>query len=93
MATTSPITATEILDEVVQSVEPSFAPEFARLLLRLRLSDAAQQRIRELLQRNNAGTLDAAEKAALDNYLLVGQFVDLLQAKARVSLRGGATSS
>jgi len=90
--TTSPITATEILDEVIQPIEPSFAPEFARLLLRLRLSDTAEDRIRELLQRNNAGTLDASEKAALENYLLVGQFLDLLQGKARVSLQGRAAS-
>jgi hypothetical protein len=36
--------------------------------------------------------LEAAEKAALENYLLVGQFLDLLQAKARASLQNGATS-
>jgi hypothetical protein len=92
MATTSPTTATEILDQVIQPMEPSFVPEFARMVLGLRLSDAAQKRIRELLQRNNAGTLDTAEKTVLDNYLLVGQFLDLLQAKARASLQGGATS-
>jgi hypothetical protein len=58
------------------------------MVLRLRLSDSAQERIRELLQRNNAGTLASTDKAALDNYLLVGQFLDLLQAKARASLQG-----
>ena len=92
METISPITATEILDQVIQPTEPSFAPEFARMVLGLRLSDAAQTRIRELLQGNNAGTLEAPEQAALENYLLVGQFLDLLQVKARASLRGRATS-
>ena len=92
MATTSPTTAIEILDEFIQPIEPSFAPEFAQLLLRLRLSNAAQARVRELLQRNNAGELEENEKALLENYLLVGQFVDLLQAKARVSLKDGASS-
>jgi len=85
---TSPITPTEILDEVIQPIEPSFAPDFARVVLKLQLSEAAQQRIRDLLQRNNAGTLQTAEKAALENYLLVGQFIDLLQARARASLQG-----
>ena len=89
MATSTPITTTEILDEVIQPIEPGFAPEFARMVLSLRLSDSAQEQIRDLLRRNNAGTLDTAEKAALDNYLLVGQFIDLLQAKARVSLEDG----
>ena len=88
MAMTSPITPTEILDEVIQPIEPSFAPDFARVVLKLQLSEAAQQRIRDLLQRNNAGTLQTAEKAALENYLLVGQFIDLLQARARASLQG-----
>ncbi|MEX2306147.1 MAG: hypothetical protein WD738_01045 [Pirellulales bacterium] len=76
----------------MEPIDSAFAPDFARMVLRLSLSDTPQERIRELLRRNNAGTLDAAEKAALENYLLVGQFLDLLQAKARVSLQGRATS-
>lgn len=90
---TSPITATEILGEVIEPIEPSFAPDFARMVLQLRLSDPAQERIRELLRGNNAGTLDSVEKSALDNYLLVGQLVDLLQAKARVSIQVRPASS
>ncbi len=93
MATTNPISATEILDEVVGPIEPTFAADFARMMMRLRLSDKAQERIRDLLQRNNAGTLEIAEKAALENYLLVGQFLDLLQAKARASMQNGASLS
>jgi len=92
MGTSSPTTATEILGEVIEPIEPTFAPQFAEMVLRLRLSESAQARIRDLIGRNNAGNLDAAEKRALENYLLVGQFLDLLQAKARVSLRNGANS-
>jgi hypothetical protein len=57
METSSPITPTEILDEAIAPTEPSFAPEFARMVLQLRLSDAAHARIRELLLANNAGKL------------------------------------
>ena len=92
METASPITATEILGEVIAPVEPSFTADFARMVLKLRLSDAAQKRIGALLLRNNAGTLDAAEKTSLENYLLVGQFLDLLQAKARASMQSRAAS-
>lgn len=92
METTIPTTATEILDDVIQPLEPSLVPEFARLALTLNLSDTAQEKIRQLLLRNNAGTLEAAEKAALENYLLVGQFLDLLHVKARASLQGRDTS-
>lgn len=62
------------------------------MLLGLGLSDSARDRIRALLQQNNAGTLEGSEKVVLDNYLLVGQFLDLLQAKARVSLQNGASA-
>ena len=47
------------------------------MVLGLCLSDTAQERIRELLRRNSAGTLETGERAALENYLLVGQFLDL----------------
>ena len=75
---TSPITPTEILDEVIQPIEPSFAPDFARLVLGMRLSDTAQERIRALLRRNNAGALEPTKEKSIENYLLVGQFIDLL---------------
>jgi hypothetical protein len=91
MATDAAISTTEILEGVVQPVDPSFAPEFARLMLGLRLSDAAQERVRELLQRGNAGSLEASEQTALDNYLLVGQFIDLLRAKAQLALQRTAS--
>jgi hypothetical protein len=91
MATDAAISTTEILEGVVQPVDPSFAPEFARLMLGLRLSDAAQERVRELLQRWNAGSLEASEQTALDNYLLVGQFIDLLKAKAQLALQRTAS--
>jgi hypothetical protein len=90
--TTSSITAAEILGEVIAPIEPTFAPDFAQMVLRLNLSERAQDRIRELLQRNNAGSLEKADKAALDNYLLVGQLLDLLHAKARIALEGRTTS-
>jgi hypothetical protein len=92
MATVGPTTTTRILDEIIEPTDPSFVPEFARFVLALRLRDASQDSIRELLLQNNAGTLQPADKTALDNYLLVGQFLDLLQAKARASLQGRATT-
>jgi hypothetical protein len=93
MATVDSTTAAAILDEVIAPIEPAFAPDFARMVLSLHLSNVAQDRVRDLLGKNNAGTLNATEKAALDSYLLVGQFLDLLQAKARLSMQNGASSS
>lgn len=61
-------------------------PEAARFLLSLNFPLQATKEIRKLLKKNNRGTIRAAEQATLGKYLRVGQFLDLLQAKARLSL-------
>jgi hypothetical protein len=43
--------------------------------------------MRRLVQKNNRGTITAGERVALEKYLRVGQFLDLVHAKARLSLR------
>lgn len=93
MATDGAITATEILGEVFEPIAPNFTPQLAQVLLQLRLSNDTQNKIRDLLARNNAGTLDATDRTALDNYLLVGQLIDLMQAKARLSLGNSSASA
>jgi hypothetical protein len=79
------LTEADILSEIVDPGAPTLNEDAARALLALRFSDANADRIRSLLQGNNAGTLTPAEKSNLEKYVRVGQFLDLLQAKARVS--------
>ena len=81
------LTEADILSEVVAPEEPTMKQEFARAVLSVRFSDTAADRIRELLQRNNAGSITSDEKADLEKYMRVGQFLDLMQAKARLSLK------
>jgi hypothetical protein len=83
----------DILAEVVAPEEPSLSQEFARAVLAVRFNDTATNRIRALLQKNNAGTISSAEKADLEKYLRVGQFIDLMQAKARLSLQPNRSAS
>ncbi len=80
------ITEADILNEVVAPDRPGLPQEAARSILSLGFTENARKRIRELLEANRLGTLVAEERAELDKYLRVGQFLDLLQAKARVSL-------
>jgi hypothetical protein len=87
------ITEADILSEVVAPDQPDLNPDFARAVLAVGFNDRAMGRIRELLQKNNAGTITPDEKVTLERYTLVGQFLDLMQAKARLSLRSGETSS
>jgi hypothetical protein len=80
------LTDADILNEVVAPERPGLPAEAARCFLSLRFSDSARERIRQLLEANNRGDVTAEERAELDKFLRVGQFLDLLQAKARVSL-------
>ena len=50
------------------------------------------KRIRQLLQKNNRGTISAAERLTLEKYLRVGQLLDLLHAKAKLSLHQNGDS-
>ena len=86
----APTSEIEILAQMVGPEEPAFTAEFARWILTLHFSDETQNRIRNLLEDNNQGTLDESAKKSLDKYLRVGQFIDLLQAKARVTLTEAA---
>jgi len=81
------MTETDILDEVIQSGEPSLSAEVARSILELQFSDDAVQRMQNLLDRNNQGVLTPEEEAELECFRRVGLFIDMLQSKARLSLK------
>jgi hypothetical protein len=87
MVPTSTITEADILSEVVSPDRPGISPEFARSIVELRFSDRASKRIGQLLEKNNKGTISEAERSELDKFLRVGQFLDLMQAKATLSLQ------
>ena len=80
------LTEADILTEVVDPKRATLSPELAQELLSLRFNEDATDRMRELLSKKNAGTIMPAEKLTLDNYLRVGEFLDLMQAKARITL-------
>jgi hypothetical protein len=82
-ATTTEI---DILSQVVAPEEPSLQRELARSVLKMKFNESAEMTIRELLAKNNRGEITADERFLLDKYLRVGQFIDLLQAKARLTL-------
>ena len=41
----------------------------------------------ELARKNQAGTLSTKDRTELDNFMRVGNLIDLIQAKARLSLK------
>jgi hypothetical protein len=90
MRTNLTLTQADTQAEIVDANAPGLSAEAARSLLALRFGKEAAKRIRGLLRKNNRGTITADEQLTLENYLRVGQLLDLLQAKARLSLRHSA---
>lgn len=87
------ITEADILDHVISPDQPGLPPEFARAILELKFDQTALERMNDLAERNRAGALSEAECMEMEKYLRVGQFLNLLQAKARVSLRGMSSTA
>jgi hypothetical protein len=62
MSTTShTLTEADILTEVVAPDEPTLPQALARAVLTVRFNESATETIRELLQKNNAGTITTEE--------------------------------
>lgn len=75
-----------ILARVIQPERDGLPAAAARALLKLHFAEEDCARIHELAVKNQAGKLMAAERRELDGYLRVGRLLDLLGAKARLSL-------
>ena len=88
MAVESSVTEAEIWSRTIRPGEGDLSPEAAREWLRLQLSDADAERVRELSSKANSGQLTGTEERELENYLNVGRTLEFLKAKARLSLRG-----
>jgi hypothetical protein len=81
-----------VLTEIVEPKGLVDSPSFAKELLSLHLKDEAKERIRQLLQKKNAGTITSAEQTNLEEYMIAGELLDLLHANARRTLRTDTTA-
>jgi hypothetical protein len=79
-----PITEADILAHVIAPDQPGLPPESARAILALKFDQAALERMNDLAEKNRADTLSEAERVEMEKYLRVGQFLNLLQAKALI---------
>ncbi len=70
-----------ILDRLV------LPPESARAVLAIKFPAEDEERMRELMDRNNRGTITAGELAEMEGFRRVGTFLGVLQAKARLQLK------
>ena len=80
------LTETEILEQVLEPNGTGLSAEAARALLGFRFKESAVARINDLAEKNRQGTLTPTERALLERYQRVGNFLNLIHAKARCAL-------
>ena len=82
-----PSTASEAtIESVLGAVGECLDRTSAEALLRLRADARLQTRIEELADRSTEGALSAEEREEYENLIRVGNFIAVLQAKARRQL-------
>jgi hypothetical protein len=77
-----------ILNRILRPNSPTFSPDAAQDILTLDFDKADKDRMRELSAKARAGTLTAREDAEAGKYELIGHLLNIMQSKARRSLKG-----
>ena len=83
---------TEILFRAIRPSEGDLPPEASRWLLRIRLSPEDCEKVNRLAAKARAGTLTADERSELDEIERVTSLLELMQSKARLSLKNSGLS-
>ncbi|NEP57212.1 MAG: hypothetical protein F6K31_09335 [Symploca sp. SIO2G7] len=81
------LTEADIFARIVHPEDGNLPQEISRLILNLRFEAEDATRMNELAQKNNRGLLSETERQEMEQYLRVGNFLNLLHAKARLSLQ------
>lgn len=77
----------EILTRVIQPAEGNLPVEAALSILSFHLSPTDWDRVNELAAKARAGTLTTEERSELDEYERITCLLELMQSKARLSLK------
>ena len=79
--------STPVLDEILEPVTRTLTVESARKMVDYRPRRKTVARIEKLARKCNNGELTPEERAEYETYVYAGEFVALLQAKARALLK------
>jgi hypothetical protein len=80
-----------ILNRVVDPQQGGWPAEAAKAVLTLSLPAEDRERMNELAEKSSAGTLNPDEELQIEGYIHVCRLLDLLKARARVSLSNSPT--
>ena len=77
---------TRVLERLLEPVSSALNEDAARKLVGIKADRKVQARVAELARKCNEGELSAEERDEYETYVLAGEFIAVLQAKARVLL-------
>jgi hypothetical protein len=75
-----------VLERLLEPVSSSLNDAAARKLIGLKADRQARARVALLARKCNEGDLTAAERDEYETYVMAGEFIAVLQAKARLLL-------
>ena len=76
-----------ILSRVLEPEQATFSPEAARAILGLDFGQPDKDRMCLLSSKAQEGTLSSEEKVEINNYERVGHLLNLMQSKARRTIK------
>jgi hypothetical protein len=77
----------EILSRVIRPDNGNWSKQAAEAILQFDFPASDVHRMNDLAAKARAGTLASADEAELENYRQVGRLLELMQSKARISLK------
>ena len=83
----SPNSEAAIWARLMQAHKDELSSEAAEFLLAIDFGEHDRQRMEELADRSQAGTLTAEEQTEFDGYLHVGNLLAVMQSKARLAIK------
>ena len=82
-----------ILSRAIDPDSGTWAPSVAQAILSLTLSPSDRERMNELAAKSRDGTLGADEQLEIESYRQACRLLDLMKAKARLSLKKAETAA
>lgn len=76
-----------LLSRLIHPERADFTPEAASAILKLAFEPEDLKRMHELAVKNQDGALDEGEQRELESYCRVGRLLDMMHAKARLTLK------
>lgn len=80
-------TAHVVLDELLEPIGACLTPDVAERLAKLRAPESVQARMEELARKSDEGTLSNTEREEYEVCVSAGNFIAILQSKARRLLK------